>query len=109
MGISNRNPGLLAVTLGVGAAVIFAALGFTGVLNMKIGLGLAIAVLAAAALLYIIYSRANPVVRTGYGSLLMILAVALFIPLLTVGQQQQQVSASATLYDQQLHNAAAIF
>lgn len=109
MGINNRNPGLLAVTLGVGLAVIFAALGFAGVLDLKLGLGLAIAVLAGAALLYIIYSRANPVVRTGYGSLLMILAVALFIPLLTVGQQQQQASASAALYDQQLQTAAAIF
>jgi plastocyanin/mono/diheme cytochrome c family protein len=104
-----RNPGLLAVTAGVGLAVLFAALGFTNVLGGQIGFGLAIVSLVAASLLYIFFSRANAVARTGYGSLLMIIAVALLIPLLTVNQQQQQVSASAALYDLKLHRGAALY
>lgn len=109
MSTNFRNPGLLAVTTGVGLAVIFAALGFTGVLDTKLGLGLAVVTLVAAAFMYIFYSRANAVARTGYGSLLMILAVALIIPLLTVNQRQQQVSAAAQLYDANLQTSAAVF
>ena len=109
MGTNGRNPGLLAVTAGVGLAVVFAALGFTGALNLQLGLGLAVIMLVTAGLIYIFFSRANAVVRTGYGSLLMIVAVALILPLLSVNQAQQQASASAQLYDVQLRKGAAIF
>jgi plastocyanin/mono/diheme cytochrome c family protein len=109
MGTNYRNPGLLSISAGVGLAVIFAALGFARVLDTKIGLGLAVASLLAASFLYIFYSRANVVARTGYASLLMIIAVALLIPLLTVNQQQQQASAAAQLYDQKLQTSAAVF
>jgi plastocyanin/mono/diheme cytochrome c family protein len=109
MGINVRNPGLLVVTVGVGLAVVFAALGISGVLSMQIGLGLVVVTLVTAALVYIFFSRANAVVRTGYASLLMIIATALIIPLLTVNQQQQQVSASAQLYEVKLQKGAALF
>jgi plastocyanin/mono/diheme cytochrome c family protein len=109
MSTNLRNPGLLAVTAGVGLAVIFAALGFTGVLETNIGLGLAVVCLVAASFLYIFFSRANAVARTGYGALLMVLAVALLIPILTVNQQQAQVSAAAEVYDSQLQTSAAVF
>jgi plastocyanin/mono/diheme cytochrome c family protein len=109
MGTNFRNPGLLAVTSGVGLAVIFAALGITQVLDTKVGLGLAAVCLVSASFMYIFFSRANSVARTGYGSLLMIVAVALLIPLLTVDQQQSQVSAAAQLYQTRLQNAAAIY
>lgn len=109
MSTNTRNPGLIAITAGVVLAVIFAALGFAGVLELKIGLGLAIAILVAASLLYIFYSRANAVVRTGYASLLMIVATGLLLPLLTVNQQDQQVSAAAQIYDSKLHTSAALF
>jgi plastocyanin/mono/diheme cytochrome c family protein len=104
-----RNPGLLAVTAGVGLAVIFAALGFTGALDIRYGLGLAVICLVIAAFVYIFFSRANAVTRTGYGALLMLIATALIIPALTVGQQQQQASAAAQVYDTNLHNAAALY
>lgn len=104
-----RNPGLLAVTSGVGLAVIFAALGFTQVLDTKLGLGLAAVCLVSAAFMYIFFSRANAVARTGYGSLLMLIATALLIPMLTVNQQQSQVSAASQLYQTRLQNAAAIY
>ena len=109
MNTSFRSPGLLVVTIGVGLAIIFAELGLTGALSLQIGLGLAIVTLSAAALTYIFYSRANVVSRTGYGSLLMILAVALIIPILTVNQQQQQVSAQAQLYETNLQTTAALY
>jgi len=108
MNVNSRNPGLLAVTAGVGLAVLFAALGIAGVgLNLQQGLGLAVASLVVASLLYIFFSRANAVARTGYASLLMIIATALLISLLTVNQQQQQASASAQLYQTRLQTAAA--
>lgn len=109
MGGNVRNPGLLAVTVGVGLAVIFVATGATGILDMRLGLGLAVVCLVTAALMYIFYSRANAVTRTGYGALLMIIATGLLIPMLTITQQQQQVSAAAQLYDLKLHNGAALF
>jgi plastocyanin/mono/diheme cytochrome c family protein len=95
--------------VGVGLAVVLAALGFTGVLDLQLGLGLAVILLVTAALVYIFFSRANAVVRTGYASLLMIVATALILPLLSVNQAQQQASASAQLYDVQLRKGAAIF
>jgi plastocyanin/mono/diheme cytochrome c family protein len=109
MDSSMRNPGLLAVLLGVGLAIIFSALGLTTVLPMQLGLGLGVVCLVAAALVYVFFSRANAVTRTGYGAVLMLLAIALIIPLLTVTQQQQQVSASAELYDQNLQTTAALY
>jgi plastocyanin/mono/diheme cytochrome c family protein len=109
MNTSFRGAGLLIVTVGVGLAIIFAALGLTGVLPMQIGLGLGVVVLSAASLTYIFFSRANAVTRTGYGSLLMILAVALIIPILTVNQQQQQVSAADQLYLSNLQTSAALY
>ncbi|HEY7778707.1 MAG TPA: c-type cytochrome [Ktedonobacterales bacterium] len=109
MGSNFRNPGLIAVTIGVALAVLFTAAGVTGVLDTRLGLGLAAVCLTAAALMYVFYSRANAVTRTGYGSLLMVIAVGLIIPLLTVNQQQQQVSASNQLYDQRLQDGAALF
>jgi plastocyanin/mono/diheme cytochrome c family protein len=109
MGTKVRNPGLLAVTAGVILAIVFAALGVVGALELQLGLGLAVILLVTAALLYIFFSRANAVVRTGYASLLMIVATALILPLLSVNQAQQQASASSQLYDVQLHKGAAIF
>jgi plastocyanin/mono/diheme cytochrome c family protein len=109
MSTNYRSPGPLALTAGVALAIIFAALGFVTPLGTRIGLGLAIVCLVAAAFLYIFFSRANAVQRTGYGSLLMIIAVALLIPLLTVNQQQQQASAAEVAYDTKLQRGAAIF
>lgn len=109
MNANFRSPGLLVVTIGVGLAIIFTALGLSGALSVQIGLGLGVVTLSAAALTYIFFSRANVVSRTGYGSLLMILAVALIIPILTVNQQQQQVSAQAQLYETNLQTTAALF
>lgn len=104
-----RNPGLLAVMLGVGLAIIFVVLGLTSILPTQIGLGLGVVCLVAAALVYVFFSRANAVTRTGYGSLLMLLAVALILPILTVNQQQQQVSAAAQLYQDNLTTTAALY
>ena len=104
-----RSPGLLAVILGVGLAIIFVVLGLTTVLPLQLGLGLGVVCLVVAALIYVFFSRANAVTRTGYGSLLMLLAVALILPILTVNQQQQQVSASAQLYQDNLTTTAALY
>jgi plastocyanin/mono/diheme cytochrome c family protein len=109
MGTQYRSPGLLAVTGGVALGIVFAVLGFITPLGAKYGLGLGIVCLTAGALLYIFFSRGNAVQRTGYASLLMVLAVALFIPLLTVNQQQQQASAANVVYNTKLQRGAAIF
>ncbi|HEV2236257.1 MAG TPA: hypothetical protein VGR57_06300, partial [Ktedonobacterales bacterium] len=108
MGTNYRSPGLLAVTGGVALGIIFAVLGFITSLGAKYGLGLGIVCLTAGSLLYIFFSRGNAVQRTGYASLLMVLAVALFIPLLTINQQQQQASAANVVYDTSLQRGAAI-
>ena len=106
---TNRNPGMLAVVSGVGLAVIFALLAFTGVLEGRIGFGLVAVCLVAAALIYIFYSRSNPVEKTGYGALVFIIATAFIIPFLMVNQQQQQASAASEQYTLTLQRSAAIY
>lgn len=105
----NRNPGLIAVTAGVGFAVLFALLGITSVLDGKIAFGLAVTALGTAALIYVFYSRGNAVTKTGYASLILLVAVELIIPFLYVGQQQNQVNKQAAQYDYTLQRGAAIF
>lgn len=106
---TNRNPGMLAVVAGVGLALIFALLAFTGVLTGQIGFGLVAVCLVAAALIYIFYSRSNPVEKTGYGALVFIIATAFIIPFLLVNQQQQQASAASEQYQLTLQRSAAIY
>ena len=106
---SSRNPGVLAVTAGVALAVLFALMGVTAVLPGQAGFGLAIVALAVSVLIYIFYSRSNAVEKTGYGSLIFIIAVAFIIPLLLVNQQQAQATQAAAQYDLTLQRGAALF
>ncbi len=105
----NRNPGLIAVTAGVGFAVLFALLGVTSVLDGKIAFGLAVVSLAVAAMVYVFYSRGNAVTKTGYASLIMLIAIGLMIPFMLVAQTQTQANAQASQYDLTLQRGAAIF
>jgi len=105
----NRNPGLLAVTAGVGLAVLFALLGVTSALQGRIAFGLAVVSLGVAALVYVFYSRGNAVTKTGYAALILTIAIGLILPFLLVSQQQSQADAQAAQYDLTLHRGAAIF
>ncbi len=105
----NRNPGLLAVTAGVGLAVVFALLGVTSVLQGRIAFGLAVVSLGVAALVYVFYSRGNAVTKTGYAALILTVAIGLVLPFLMVSQGQSQVDAQSAQYDLTLHRGAAIF
>jgi len=106
---SSRNPGTLAVTAGVALAVLFALMGVTAVLPGQVGFGLAVVALAVSVLISIFYSRTNAVEKTGYGSLIFIIAVAFIIPLLMVNQQQAQATQAAAQYDLTLQRGAALF
>ncbi len=105
----NRNPGLLAVTAGVGLAVLFALLGVTSVLDGRIAFGLAVVSLGAAALVYVFYSRGNAVTKTGYASLIIVIAIGLILPFLLITQAQTQADAQAALYNLTLQRGAAIY
>ena len=105
----NRNPGLLAVTVGVGLAVLFALLGVTSVVQGRIAFGLAVVSLGVAALVYVFYSRGNAVTKTGYAALIVTIAVGLILPFLLVSQQQTQVDAQAAQYDLTLQRGAALY
>jgi plastocyanin/mono/diheme cytochrome c family protein len=105
----NRNPGLLAVSVGVGLAVLFALLGVTSVLQGRIAFGLAVVSLGVAALVYVFYSRGNAVTKTGYAALIVTIAVGLILPFLLVSQQQTQVDAQAAQYDLTLQRGAALY
>lgn len=105
----NRNPGLLAVTAGVGLAVVFALLGVTSVLEGRVAFGFAVVALAVSALVYVFYSRGNAVTKTGYASLILTIALGLVLPFLLVSQAQTQADAQTAQYDLKLHRGAAIF
>ncbi|MFI5274129.1 MAG: c-type cytochrome [Ktedonobacterales bacterium] len=106
---NSRNPGLLAITAGVALAVLFALLGLTGVLDGKIGLGLAVICLVAAALIFLFYSHATVVEKTGYGALVFVVATAFILPVMLVTQQHAQAIQTSTTYDLNLQRGAALF
>ncbi|MGO8948906.1 MAG: c-type cytochrome [Ktedonobacterales bacterium] len=103
------NPGWLAVTVSVALAILFILLSATNVLNDGLGYKLAAVVVVVAALIYIFYARGNSVEKSGYGSLVFIIAVALIIPALLITQQQQQVAATQTQYITTLQDGAALY
>lgn len=107
---NSRSPGLLAIVAGVALAVLFALLSFTPVLpDKKVGLGLAVICLVAAALVYLFYSRAGLIEKTGYGALVFVIATAFIIPLLIVNQQQAQADQTTTTYNLNLSRGAALY
>ena len=106
---NTRNPGMPAVVVGIALAILFVLLGLTQVLDGRIAYGLALICAVTAALVYIALSRANAIAKTGYASLVFILAIGLFIPVQMVNQQQAQATASSQQYDLTLHRGAALF
>jgi plastocyanin/mono/diheme cytochrome c family protein len=103
------NPGYLAVMFAIALAVLLVLLSITNVLSNGLGYKLAAVAVVVAALIYIFYARANNVEKTGYGSLVFIVAVALIIPALMITQQQQQVAATQAQYNLTLQRAAALY
>lgn len=106
---NTRNPGLVAVAVGVALAVLFALLGITTVLSGQIGFGLAAVCLVVSALMYIFYARGTAINKTGFGALIAIVAVGLIIPVLMVDQQQAQADQQHAQYIQTLQRGAAIY
>ena len=106
---NSRNPGLLAITAGVALAVLFGLLGLTGVLDAKVGLGLAVICVVAAALVFLFYSRASLIEKTGYGALIFIVAIAFILPAMLVTQQHAQAVKTSSLYTTNLQAGAALF
>jgi plastocyanin/mono/diheme cytochrome c family protein len=106
---NTRNAGMLVVTLGVALAVLFGLLGVTSVLSGRVGFGLAGVCLVTAALIYILYARGNAVSRTGFGTLIFILAIGIIMPVLFINQQQSQADQSSQQYLLTLQRGAAIF
>ncbi len=106
---NTRNPGMSAVVVGIPLAILFTLLGLTQVLDGRIAYGLALICAVTAALVYIAFSRGNAIAKTGYASLVFIIAIGLFIPVQMVNQQQAQATAAAQQYDLTLHRGAALF
>jgi plastocyanin len=55
--------------------------------------GIVLLIVVIGGLLYIFYSRTNAVEKTGYGSLIMLAVVSLFIPIFWIAEGGNQVSA----------------
>src|SRR5262249_43791504 len=105
---NTRNPGMPAVVVGVALAVLFVLLGLTQVLDGRLAFGLAVICAVTAVMIYITLSRGNAIAKTGYASLVFIIAVGLFIAVQMVNQQQAQATAAAQQYDLTLHRGAAL-
>ncbi|HEX8036098.1 MAG TPA: c-type cytochrome [Ktedonobacterales bacterium] len=106
---TTRNPGVLAVSIGVGLAVLFALCSVVGIFDARTGFGLAAVSLVAAALIYIFYVRSGAIEKSGYAALLFVIAIAFIVPALLISQQQTQAKATTAQYDETLHRGAALF
>ncbi|MGZ3677147.1 MAG: c-type cytochrome [Ktedonobacterales bacterium] len=106
---TTRNPGVLAVSVGVALAVIFALLGVTGALDGRTGFGLAAVSLVTSALIYIFYVRSGAIEKSGWAALYFVIAIAFIVPALLISQQQTQAQATTAQYDETLHRGAALF
>jgi plastocyanin/mono/diheme cytochrome c family protein len=100
---------MLFVMLGVGLAVLFALLGITSVVSGRLGFGLAGICLVVSAFVYILYARGTAISRTGFAALIMILAIGLILPVLSINQQQAQSNTSTQQYYLTLQRGAALY
>ena len=109
MEMSSRSAGLLAGGIITATVVVMVTLAVLNLASWGVAAGLIAAVVFSLALLYIFFGRLNNVQKTGYGALLGVVLLALFIPLFWLDQNNAQANSQAANYTLTLQRGAALF
>lgn len=72
-------------------------------------IGIVVLLIVVGALLYLFYSRTNAVEKTGYGALIMLAIVSIFIPVLWIIETNAQAMAKVQQHTLAVQNGAALY
>src|SRR5437763_15663379 len=72
-------------------------------------IGIVVALIVVGALLYIFYSRTNPVQKTGYGALVMLAVVSLLIPVFWITESNAQELSKLRQHTTDVSRGAQLF
>ncbi len=72
-------------------------------------IGIVILLIVVGALLYLFYSRTNAVEKTGYGALIMLAVVSMFIPVLWIMETNAQAMAKVQQHTLAVSNGAGLY
>ncbi len=77
--------------------------------TIQAAVGIILLLVVVGGLLFIYYSRTNAVQKTGYGTLIMLLAVSLMIPVFWIMEGQKEASAQADQFRTAVTRGAALY
>src|SRR5215470_17765962 len=75
----------------------------------QVAVGIIVALVVVAALLYVFYSRTNAVEKTGYGSLIMLSIISLMIPVFWIVENNQELMAKSQQQITDVQRGAVLF
>jgi plastocyanin/mono/diheme cytochrome c family protein len=76
---------------------------------VQAAIGIVVALIVVGALLYIFYSRTNPVQKTGYSALIMLAVVSLMIPIFWITESNAQELSKLRQHTTDVSRGAALF
>src|SRR5205807_8438628 len=76
---------------------------------VQAAIGIVVLLIVVGALLYLFYSRTNAVEKTGYGALIMLAIVSIFIPVLWIMETNAQAMAKVQQHTVAVQSGAALY
>lgn len=76
---------------------------------VQAAIGIVVLLIVVGALLYLFYSRTNAVEKTGYGALIMLAIVSIFIPVLWIMETNAQAMAKVQQHTLSVQSGAALY
>lgn len=76
---------------------------------VQAALEIVVLLLVVGGLLYLFYSRTNAVEKTGYGALIMLAVVSLFIPIFWIQESNAEATAKVDQYSTDVQRGAALY
>lgn len=76
---------------------------------VQAAIGIVVALIVVGALLYIFYSRTNPVEKTGFGALIMLAVVSLMIPVFWISESNAQQLSTLRQHTTDVSRGAALY
>ncbi|HEX6481686.1 MAG TPA: c-type cytochrome [Ktedonobacteraceae bacterium] len=76
---------------------------------VQAAIGIVVLLIVVGALLYLFYSRTNAVEKTGYGALIMLAVVSIFIPVLWIMESNAEAMAKVQQHTLSVQSGAALY